>query len=68
MMPLKKDKGGGYKIRQARFRMKKSHKELEDEMAAWQRASAELFVNFERDLILEQQVIIVENERSLDGN
>lgn len=37
--------------------------ELLEEMQAWQHESAEIFLRFERDLILEQQVVIVTEER-----
>jgi len=63
MMPLEKNKDGDYSIRQPRFRLNKSQAELLEEMQAWQHESVELFLRLERDLILEQQVVIVTEER-----
>ena len=50
MMPLEKNKDD-------------EMQDLLEEMQAWQHESAEIFLRFERDLILEQQVVIVTEER-----
>jgi hypothetical protein len=60
MIPLEKNKDS---LRQSRFRLNKGQADLLEEMQAWQHESAEIFLRFERDLILEQQVVIVTEER-----